>query len=277
VTASESVRTYRAGARAGAVDAWRELWQGRDIVRAFAVRSLRLRYRQTLLGVVWAVVQPLALLVPIALFLSDDTPTIDGVDFAASTLAALVAWSYLSAAVTAGSGSLVGEAILVRKSWFPREAPVVAAVASTLVDLGVATVLGLAAMPVLGAELGVGLVAVPLSVASLAAVALALSLPLAALNALFRDVRHALPFGILLWLFASPVMYPADRLPDRWQRWYALANPAVGPVESFRRGLAHGSWPMWDLLGLSLLGALAIGTAGHALFRRIAPTLPDVI
>ena len=76
MTASESVRTYRAGARAGAVDAWRELWQGRDIVRAFAVRSLRLRYRQTLLGVVWAVVQPLALLVPIALFLSDDTPTI---------------------------------------------------------------------------------------------------------------------------------------------------------------------------------------------------------
>ena len=106
-------------------------------MRAFAVRSLRLRYRQTLLGVVWAVVQPLALLVPIALFLSDDTPTIDGVDFAASTLAALVAWSYLSAAVTAGSGSLVSEAILVRKSWFPREAPVVAAVASTLVDLGV--------------------------------------------------------------------------------------------------------------------------------------------
>lgn len=277
MTASESVRTYRAGARAGALDAWRELWSGRDIVRAFAVRSLRLRYRQTLLGVLWAVVQPLALLAPIVLFLSDDTPTIDGVDFAASTLAALVAWSYLSAAVTAGSGSLVSEAILVRKTWFPREAPVVAAVASTLVDLGFATVLGLAAMPLLGADLGAGLVAVPLSVASLAAVALALSLPLAALNALFRDVRHALPFGILLWLFASPVMYPADRLPDRWQPWYALANPAVGPVESFRRGLAHGSWPAWDLLGLSLLGALAVGTAGHALFRRIAPTLPDVI
>lgn len=277
VSGTDSVRTYRAGARAGAVAAWRELWLGRDVVRAFVVRSLRLRYRQTLLGVLWAIVQPLALLVPIVLFLADDTPAIDGVRFAASTLAALVAWSYLSSAVTAGAGALVSEAILVRKTWFPREAPVVAAVVSSLVDLGFGTVMGLVAMGLLDGELGVGLVALPVAVVALAIVALALSLPLAAANALFRDVRHALPFGILLWLFASPVMYPVTRLPERWQPWYAFANPAAGTVEAYRRTLAHGDWPMWDLLGLSVLGAVLIGAAGHALFRRIAPTLPDVI
>lgn len=277
MTSADGVRTYRAGARSGSLAAWRELWQSRDIVRAFVVRGLRLRYRQTLLGVLWAVAQPLALLVPIVLFLSDETPRIDGVRFAASTLAALVAWSYLSAAVTAGAGALVSEAILVRKTWFPREAPVIAAVLSSLVELGFSTAMGLAAMRLLDGHLDVGLIALPVAIAGLALVAIALSLPLAAVNALFRDVRHALPFGILLWLFASPVMYPVTRLPDRWQPWYALANPAAGPVEAYRRALAHGTWPQWDLLGLSVLGALVIGTAGHALFRRIAPTLPDVI
>lgn len=275
--AGTALRTYRAGARTGFVASWRELWCGRDIVRAFVVRSIRLRYRQTFLGITWAVVQPLALLVPITLFLRDDTPRIGGVPFAASTLAALVAWSYLSTAVTAGSGSLVTEAVLVRKTWFPREAPVVAAVISSLVELGFGTVLALVAMPILDGELGVGLIAAPVTVAALAIVALALSLPLAAVNALFRDVRHALPFGVLVWLFASPVMYPISRLPDRWQPWYALANPAAGAIEGYRRSIAHGAWPDWQLLGLSVIGALVSGVAGHALFRRIAPTLPDVI
>lgn len=274
---AHAARTYRAGARTGVVDSWRELWAGRDIVRAFVVRSIRLRYRQAFLGIVWAVVQPLALLVPITLFLRDDTPGIDGVPFAASTLAALVAWSYVSTAVTTGSGSLVTESVLVRKTWFPREAPVVAAVVSGLVELGFGTVLALVAMPALEGDLGVGIVAAPVAVLGLTVVALALSLPLAAVNALFRDVRHALPFGVLVWLFASPVMFPVTRLPDRWQPWYALTNPAVGPIEAYRRALAHGTWPDWGLLGLSMLGAVVIGVAGHAVFRRIAPTLPDVI
>ena len=271
------VRTYRAGARTGFVASWRELWAGRDVVRAFVVRAIRLRYRQAFLGIAWAVVQPLALLVPITLFMRDDTPRIDDVPFAASTLAALVAWSYLSTAVTTGSGSLVTESVLVRKTWFPREAPVVAAVVSSLVELGFGTVLALAAMPVLDGGLGVGIAAAPIAVFGLAVVALALSMPLAAVNALFRDVRHALPFGVLVWLFASPVMYPVTRLPTRWQPWYAFANPAVGPIEAYRRAIAHGAWPDWRLLGISMLGALLIGIAGHALFRRIAPTLPDVI
>ncbi len=280
MTATDSahgLRTYRAGARVGPGTAWRELWLGRAVVRAFVVRAIRLRYRQAFLGVLWAIVQPLALLIPITLFLRDDTPRIDGVPFAASTLAALVAWSYLSTAVTTGSGALVTESVLVRKAWFPREAPVVAAVVAALVELGFGTVLALAAMPVLDGQLGVGIVAAPIAVAALAVVALALSLPLAAVNAMYRDVRHALPFGVLVWLFASPVMFPVARLPERWQPWYALANPAAGPIEAYRRALAHGTWPDWGLLGLSMLGAISIGVGGHAVFRRIAPTLPDVI
>ena len=271
------LHTYSAGHTTSVAESVDELWAARTIVRAFMVRSLRVRYRQALLGVVWAFAQPLALLVPLTIFVGDRTPRIEGIRYAASTLAALVGWYYLSSAVTMGAGALVAESMLVRKTWFPREAPVVAAVGGALVDLAIGTTMALIAGPMLGARLGVGLVVLPIAVVGLVVCAVALALPLAAMNALYRDVRHALAFLVLLWLFASPVMYSVERVSGHWRRLYAALNPAVGPLDAFRRGLAHGTWPRWDLLGISMGSALIIGSVGHWLFRRLAPTLPDVI
>ncbi len=270
-------QTYRSGARQTTRQALTDLWHARDVMRAFAVRGVRVRYRQAFLGVAWALIQPVALLVPISLFLSDQTPRIDGVRFAASTLAALVSWTYLSSAVTAGSGALVAEAVLVRKTWFPREAPVVAAAGAAALELIIGVAMAVIAAPMLGGTLGISLVSLPVVAGSLLIVAATLSIPFAAANALYRDVRHALPFVVLLWLFASPVMYPATRVNPSARPWYALFNPAVGPVESLRRVVAHGEWPPWTLLGSSMFGALLIGAVGHHLFRRIAPTLADVV
>jgi ABC-type polysaccharide/polyol phosphate export permease len=266
-----------AGGASSARVALAELWSARDVVRAFAVRSFRIRYRQAVLGGLWAVLQPLALLVPFTLVMRRSTGRIDGVPYAASTLAALLAWQYLSSAVTTGAGSLVNESMLVRKTWFPREAPVVAAVLTSLVELAIGVVLMAVVGPFLGARLGVGLLYLPVVIVALAVVALALSLPLAAANAMFRDVRHALPFLVLLWLFATPVMYPVDRVTPRWRLAYAALNPGVGPVDATRRVLAAGQTPRFGLLGASVASALVIGWLGHALFRRIAPNLPDVI
>lgn len=262
-----------ASSRAAAV----ELWRAREIVRAFAVRSLRIRYRQAVLGALWAVGQPLVLLVPFVLFLRGTNRVPGGAPYAAATLASLVGWQYLSSALSSGAGALVGEAVLVRKTWFPREAPVVAALGAALVEL----VLGLAvfavAGPFLGARLGAGLVALPLVVAVLVLVAGALALPLAALNALYRDVRHALPFLVLVWLFLSPVTYPLTRIAPSKRVWFALANPAVGPLDGMRRVLAEGQWPDLRLLGASAASSIVIGWVGHRAFRRLAPVLPDVI
>jgi ABC-type polysaccharide/polyol phosphate export permease len=265
------------GATASGIDAARELWQARQIVRAFALRSVRVRYRQAVLGAAWAAAQPLALLVPFVAFLRGSVREIGGVPYAASTLAALVGWQYLAAAVTAGASSLVSEAFLVRKTWFPREAPVVAAVGAALVELGIGLGLYLVAGPLLGAQLGPGLLALPLALAVLVAVALALSIPLAAVNALYRDVRHALPFVVLLWLFLSPVAYPLSRFGPGRRLLFAFANPAAGPIEGVRRCLAEGAWPDGGLLAASLLSATVIGWLGHRLFRRLAPILPDVV
>ncbi|MDH4144667.1 MAG: ABC transporter permease [Acidimicrobiia bacterium] len=265
------------GAAITARRAGRELWAARDVVRAFAVRSLRIRYRQAALGALWAVAQPLALLVPFAAFLASDVDRPGAAPYAASALAALIGWGYLSSAVTNGAGALVNEAFLVRKTWFPREAPVLAAVLAPLVEVTLGLGLYAVAGPLLGARLGWGLVTLPLLVAALAIVAASLALPLAALNALFRDVRHALPFVVLLWLFVSPVAYPIERVTDEGRLLYAFANPAAGPLDGFRRVLAEGTWPDLTLLGASMTTALVVGTIGHRLFRRLAPTLPDLV
>lgn len=255
----------------------RELWLSRDVVRAFSVRSLRIRYRQAALGAAWAIVQPLALLVPFAIFLSGPTGRLDRVPYRASTLAALIGWQFISAAVTAGAGSLVNESMLVRKTWFPREAPVVAAVGAAMVELGIGLILALTFGPLIGMRPGLSLLALPILIIGLALVAGAIALPLAAINAVFRDVRHALPFTVLLWLFVSPVAFPVERIDARWRVIYAALNPAVGPVDGMRRVLAHGDWPSWPLTAASLGSALAIAALGHRLFRRVAPTLADVI
>ena len=273
----QSERVLRAVGTTTAVAAWRDVWAARDVVRAFAVRSLRVRYRQAALGAVWALAQPLMLLVPFAIFLNGPTGHDDGVPFRASTLTALVGWQYLSGAVTTGSGSLVNESMLVRKTWFPREAPVIASVAAALVELCIGLALALVVGPLLGAHLGLSLLTLPLLAATLAVVALSISLPLAAINAVFRDVRHALPFAVLMWLFVSPVAYPVERVNSHWRLLYAVLNPAVGPLDGLRRVLAHGTWPDPALLGASLGASLAIAAVGHRIFRRLAPTLADMI
>ena len=252
------------------------LWQARDVVRAFASRSLRIRYRQAAFGVVWSLAQPLALLLPFWFFLRDRQSP-GAIPYAAGTLAALVGWQYLSSAVSSGSSALVAEAFLVRKTWFPREAPVLAAVLAALADLAIGIALLGVIGPFLGARIGWTWLALPIVVLVLVVVALALAVPLAAVNARYRDVRHGLPFLVLVWLFATPVAFAIERLPQRWWPLYALLNPAVGPLVGLRRALAGGLWPDWQLLGLSVLASLVWFVAGHRLFRRVAPTLPDVV
>lgn len=263
------LRTIRAGGTVPLGTAVAELWSQREVVRAFAVRSVRIRYRQAAFGVAWAAAQPLALLLPyLWFFRREDHGAL------AATLAALIGWQYLSQATANGAGSLVNEAVLVRKTAFAREAPVVAAVGAAAVELAVGLVLFAVAGPFLGARWGWATVPGALAgVAGLAVVALCCSLPLAALNAQYRDVRHALPFAVLVWLFVSPVFFPLD---GRRRLLLAAVNPAAGPLETLRRALAEGR-PPTVALPLSLATALAIGALGYRWFRRQAPTLADVL
>ncbi len=256
----------------------RELADYREVVWAFTARSVRVRYKQALFGVAWAVLQPLALLVLFIVFFGNvvKVPT-GGIPYAAFAISALIPWQFISTGVTYGANALVADGHLMRKAYFPREAPVLGGLFSYLPDLGVGLLLVGATAPLTGADFGWRVVYVPVLVLSLVLIAVAVALPLAALTVYYRDFRFALPLAVQVWLFASPVAYPLTRVPERWHNIYAAANPAVGTLEGFRRVLAAGAPPDWSLLGIGTLTASSILLIGYRMFKRLEREFADVV
>ena len=258
--------------------ALRELWAFRDTVIAFAERDIRVKYKQAVLGVAWALIQPLAFLGIFSIFFGSMAKLGGGgVPYAAFAFSALIPWNYFSTTVSFGSSALLGDAALVRKVYFPREVPVLAAGIAAAVDFAA----GLLAFPVLGPLLGARVawaaLLAPLLLPLVALPAVGVSLALAALNVHYRDFRHALPLGIQLWMFASPVAYPLTTLPAEWQMLYAFLNPVAGPLEGFRRVLGLGVLPSVPLLAASGAGGLVWLGLGYWLFKRLEPQFADVI
>jgi lipopolysaccharide transport system permease protein len=257
----------------------RELWAYRETVWSFGVRSFRVRYKQAILGVAWAILQPLAFL-GVFLLLFGGIAGVSGGDgstYAAFAISALVPWQFVSSSVQFGGDSLIQDAGIVRKVYFPREAPVLGALGSYVPDFLIGITLVLVAAPLTGADLTVNLLFLPLLFVALLVPAIAVTIPIAGLAVYYRDFKYALPFAIQVWLFASPVAYPVTVVePDlRWL--YALINPVVGSLEGFRRVLAVGEAPDWGLLGLSSLTSIVLLLVGFRIFKRLEREFADVI
>lgn len=268
----ESLQRVRAGRSIA------DLWHYREVLRSFTSRTVRLKYKQALLGVMWAVLQPLAFLVLFVIFFGRlGGVSGGGVAYAAFALSALVPWQFVANGLSFGTNSLVQDAALVRKVYFPREAPVLGSIAATFLDLLVGVCLFLAIGPFIGAHLGFALLYVPLVTVTLTISMTALCIPLAALNVYYRDFRYAVPLLIQLGLFASPVAYPVSTIPEQWRPIYALLNPFVGSLEGFRRALALDQAPDWGLLGLSLVSAVVLLVIGYRVFKGLEPEFSDVI
>jgi lipopolysaccharide transport system permease protein len=247
------------------------------VVWAFTSRSFRLRYKQTVLGVIWVVLQPLLFLgIFVLVFGQAADISGGGAPYAAFALSALVPWGFVAAAVMSGSNALVTDASLLRKVYFPREAPVLGAVASFLVDLLIGIVLIVVAAPFTGAQLGPSLLLTPLLVLALLVPAVGLAMPLAALSVYYRDFRYIIPFALQAALFASPVAYPVTTIPEQWQTLYAL-NPVVGPLDGFRHVFALGDAPDWVLLGISGIAGIVIAVVGYLILKRLERQMADVV
>jgi len=249
-----------------------------EVIRSFARRSLQVRYKQSVLGVAWAVVQPLATLAIFVVFFGHVAGISGGgVPYAAFAISALGPWQFVNSAISFGSLAVVNEGSLLRKVYFPREAPVLGAVASNLVDLSIMVVLLLILEPILGGQLGVSLVTLPVLVVCLIIPTLGLCLILAGLAVFYRDVKYVVPFTVQFLMFASPVAYPITNIPSQWQLLYAAVNPFVGPISSFRNVFALGIFPDWTLLGISAATGTLLLLGGHTLFKHLEPEMADVV
>ncbi len=254
----------------------RELWEYRELVYFLTWRDIKVRYKQTVLGGAWAIIQPFFMMVVFSLFFGKlaRMPS-DGIPYPIFSYAALVPWTFFANGLTQASNSLVSRAHLITKVYFPRLAIPLATVLSAAVDFAFAFVVLVGMMFYYGITPSVRVVCL-LPLLGLALVtALGVGLWLSALNLQFRDVRYGVPFLTQFWLFATPIAYPSSLLGPRWRTVYGL-NPMVGVVEGFRWALLGSGTAPGPMVLVSSVTALAILVSGAFYFRRMEKTFADV-
>lgn len=253
-----------------------DVWEYRELLYFLTWRDIKVRYKQTILGVAWAVIQPLVAMIIFTLFFGKlaRVPS-DGIPYPAFAFAGLIAWTFFSNAVTTGGNSLISSANLISKIYFPRVLVPASAVAAGLVDLAIAFAVLVLLMVYYGITPGPrALLLLPLT-AMLVLLAVAVSLGMSALNVKYRDVRYALPFVIQLWMFATPIIYPSSLVPEQW-RWVLALNPLAGVVDGFRASLF--GLPMdWGGLGLSALTTLVVLVVSSMAFFRMERSFADIV
>jgi lipopolysaccharide transport system permease protein len=258
----------------GAAKALPHYW---DLLVVLTGHRIKVRYKQSVLGPFWAVLQPLALmLIFTAVFSVIASVPSNGQPYALFAFAGLLPWTAFASALTTASGSLTTHAALVTRVHFPREILPVTYVAAALFDLGVASVVMAGLLVYYSVALTPALLWIVPVVAILAALATTVSLVLSAVNVRYRDVSVAMPLLLQLWMFASPVIYPLSAVPDRWRSWYLL-NPMVGIVDSFRRAVIDGRSPDFVALGWSLLVTVVLLPLAYVWFKHVDATMADSI
>jgi lipopolysaccharide transport system permease protein len=253
-----------------------ELWAYRELLYFLTWRDIQVRYKQTVLGIAWAILQPIVSMVVFTLLFRKlaNIPS-DGIPYPIFAYAGLLPWTFVSTAVSSAGDSLVGNAALVTKVYFPRLVIPCAAVCAALVDFALASVVLIAMMLWYREPPHVqGLLLLPLAAVA-ALLAAAVGMCVSALNVKYRDVRYALPFLIQVWMFATPIVYPLSIVPPRW-RWLLALNPLTGVVEGFRSAL-FGRSVDWTITAAAAAIALAgLAYAAYA-FRRMEREFADVV
>jgi lipopolysaccharide transport system permease protein len=254
-----------------------ELWRFRELVYFLAWRDVKVRYKQAVLGVAWAIIRPLLNMVVFTIIFGRlaQVPS-DGIEYPLFAFSALVLWSYFAYVVERSAHSLVGNANLITKVYFPRVALPASTALAGLMDF----VIGLACLGALMLVYGVppsrSLVFVPFFVLNLVLLATGIGFLIAALNARFRDVGHVVPFALQMWLYASPIVYPISLVPERFRPLMAL-NPMTGIIEGFRASLFPGRQVDPTLTAISLAVTVLIFVLGLLYFRKTERVFADII
>lgn len=264
---------------------WKELWDYRDLYYFLVWRGIKTRYAQSVIGVGWAVIQPLfSMIVYTIVFGKLAKIDSNGVPYAVFSFAGLIPWTYFSNALTEGANSLVTNSSMISKVYFPRLILPLSAIASKLVDFAIAMGLMALLMAWYGVVPGAGVLMMPVLILLMMLTAAGLGAWLTALAVQYRDVQHAMSFVVQLLMYAAPVVYPASLIPDKYeilgrtinlQYLYAL-NPMVGVIEGFRSALLNTRLMPWAFIGIGALSALFIAFTGLLYFRRREHVFADV-
>jgi len=252
-----------------------EVWHARELLYFLVWRDIKVRYKQTALGIAWSVLQPFLTMVVFTIFFGRlaKVPS-DGVPYPLFSLAALVPWTYFATAAANGSASLVGNQHLIAKVYFPRILVPLAAVLMPAVDLAVSFGMLVVLLAWYHVAPTAAIIALPLYVALGLLTAFAVTLWTSALSVRYRDARYVLPFVIQIWLFISPVAYPASMVPERWRLLYAL-NPMATVVEGFRSSLLGTPGPGYMAAAAVVVVAAALA-GGAAYFRSVEGSIVDL-
>ncbi len=256
---------------------FRELWQYRELLFFLIKRDVQVRYRQTALGVGWAVLQPLLTMAIFSVVFGRlaNLPS-DGLPYPIFSFAALLPWQLFSGALTRAGTSLVSSSNLLTKVYFPRLIIPISAVAAGLVDFAIAFVVLIVLMLFYGITPGAAVIWIPVLVLFALAAALAVGLWLSALNVKYRDVQHLIPFLVMAWMYASPVAYSANLIPaGKWRVLYAL-NPMAGVIQGFRWALAGGRAPDTSIF-VSAAVVVVLLFGGLFYFRRMERVFADIV
>ena len=254
-----------------------ELWAYRELLYFLIWRDIKVRYKQTLLGAAWAILQPTLTMIVFSIFFGRlaRMPS-DGIPYPIFSYTALVPWTLFAYGLNQGSNSLVGGANLLKKVYFPRLCMPLAAVLSGVVDFLLAFVMLVVMMLYFGVPPSFRILWLPLFVLLTLVTALAVALWLSALNVHYRDVRFVVPFLLQVWLFATPIAYPSSLLAEPWRTLYGL-NPMVGVVEGFRWALLDVPTAPGPMIGVSVLVTLGLLVSGAYYFRRMEKTFADIV
>lgn len=276
ITTSEFVRIIRPRRSWWDIDL-REIWAYRELLYFFVWRDIKVRYKQTVIGAAWSILQPFMTMVVFSLFFGKlaKIPS-HGLPYPVFYYSALLPWMYFAGALQNATNTIIEHQRVITKVYFPRIILPLAAVLSGLVDFGIAFLILIGIMLFYGIIPTLAVLWLPFLMLLAVMTAFGVGLWLSALNAIYRDVRYAVPFLIQFWMFASPVAYPSSLVPERWQWLYGL-NPMAGVIEGFRWALTGQGQPPQSLFAVSVLAVFLVLLGGLIYFRRIEGTIADLV
>jgi homopolymeric O-antigen transport system permease protein len=253
-----------------------ELWTYRELLYFLTIRDIKVRYKQTALGALWVIVQPLTMMLIVTLVFNRFARLDAGdMPYPLFAYSGLLLWVFFSNAIINATNSLTANTNLITKVYFPRIFIPAAAVAAGLVDLVIASVVFAALAAYYGVAPKWSALLLPAFALIATLLALAIGVMISALTVKYRDLRHALPFVLQFWMFASPIIYPTSIVPARW-RWILVANPLAGIIQGFRAALT-GSGFDWQAIGVAAALTLVLLVCSVYVFRRTEDTFADVI